>query len=142
MIHQMLSNWVCWAIVAVALVCYQQLWEQWFSLRDPDALALGWKEAGPEESTRRAFTSTLIGAMPLLGLLGTIIGLLSCFADMARNGAGEALLSGGIADALLTTQFGLVCAVPGWVLQGIIHDRSHNHSHRFAVAPSATAPVR
>lgn len=58
----------------------------------------------------------LIAALPLLGLLGTIIGLLKCFSGIAAGGASSELVGGGIADALLTTQLGIICAVPAWLL--------------------------
>lgn len=114
MIGQMLSNWVCWAIVGLALVCYQLLWVEFFALKNNNVRRPDW------ETSHTALTNILIGALPLLGLLGTIIGLLHCFAGIARHGASGALLSGGIADALLTTQLGLVCAIPGWLLQAYI----------------------
>lgn len=63
------------------------------------------------------FTAVLIGALPLLGLLGTITGLLDCFAGIANQGADGSQISAGIGDALLTTQLGLVCAIPAWLLQ-------------------------
>lgn len=114
MIEQMLSNWVCWAILGLALVCYQLLWVEFFALKGNAAHRID------TETSHTALTGILIGALPLLGLLGTIIGLLKCFAGIASYGASGALLSGGIADALLTTQLGLVCAIPGWLLQTYI----------------------
>jgi biopolymer transport protein ExbB len=107
MIEQLLSNWVCWAIAILALACYQQLILAFLQL----------KIQGHEQGSHHTeCLLILIGALPLLGLLGTIIGLLTCFADIAIQGASGAMLSGGISDALLTTQMGLVCAVPAWLL--------------------------
>ncbi len=117
MIEQLATNWLCWVIVLLALVCYQQLWLDYFagharhkSLNNAVAQQL-------DKVEQREFSGVLIAALPLLGLLGTIIGLLDCFAGIASNGASSELVSGGIADALLTTQLGLVCAIPGWLLQ-------------------------
>ena len=57
--------------------------------------------------------AALAGAAPLLGLLGTVSGMIRTFADMAdAGGAGQQLLSGGIAEALITTQLGLTAALP------------------------------
>lgn len=114
MIEQILSNWVCWAILGLALVCYQLLWVEYFALKGNAAHGID------SETSHTALTGILIGALPLLGLLGTITGLLTCFEGIASDGASGALLSGGIADALLTTQLGLVCAIPGWLLQTYI----------------------
>lgn len=50
---------------------------------------------------------------PLLGLLGTVIGLIKAFHAIAVTGSGgPAVVSTGIAEALLTTAFGLMVAVP------------------------------
>lgn len=50
---------------------------------------------------------------PLLGLLGTVLGMISVFAVISRSGLGQAgQLSGGIQEALLTTAFGLAIAIP------------------------------
>lgn len=50
---------------------------------------------------------------PLLGLLGTVIGMIATFDALTTGGAGDpAALSGGIAQALATTQLGLMVAVP------------------------------
>ncbi|MDR0869042.1 MAG: MotA/TolQ/ExbB proton channel family protein [Planctomycetota bacterium] len=53
---------------------------------------------------------------PLLGLLGTVTGMYAVFAEIANNPSGEiGRLSGGIAEAILTTIAGLVIAVPAYV---------------------------
>jgi len=59
----------------------------------------------------------MIGIMsnlaPLLGLLGTCTGLISCFDKVAEVGTGKSeALASGVAEALLTTAFGLVVAIP------------------------------
>lgn len=110
MIEQALASPICWAIVLVALFTYQQLFAGYFHLRQQPCVALD-----------HGLSTVCIGAMPLLGLLGTIVGLLACFKDMALGGISGNPLSGGIADALLTTQLGLACALPGWLLQAHLH---------------------
>lgn len=50
---------------------------------------------------------------PLLGLLGTVIGVLSAFDSIAQNGLGEtSLFASGISVALITTIAGLIVAIP------------------------------
>ncbi|MBU2871693.1 MotA/TolQ/ExbB proton channel family protein [Colwellia sp. E2M01] len=110
MIEQIANSIICWSIIALALYCYQQLFHQYLMLNQAEA-------NNSSEHSQHEFTSILIGALPLLGLLGTIVGLLECFAGIASQGANSQLMSSGISDALLTTQLGLVCAVPGWLLQ-------------------------
>lgn len=57
----------------------------------------------------------VIGSLaPLLGLLGTVLGMIDVFSQLASAGgaADPAMLSGGIWEALLTTAIGLIVAVP------------------------------
>lgn len=56
---------------------------------------------------------TLAGISPLLGLLGTVIGMIKVFNVISTQGAGQAsLLAGGISEALITTATGLVIGIP------------------------------
>ena len=56
---------------------------------------------------------TLANAATLLGLLGTVIGLIGAFHNIAVTGSGgPAVVSKGIAEALLTTAFGLIIGIP------------------------------
>jgi len=55
---------------------------------------------------------TMSNIAPLLGLLGTVIGIIRAFADIARTGAGgSAVVAMGVSEALLTTAAGIVVAV-------------------------------
>jgi biopolymer transport protein ExbB len=57
--------------------------------------------------------AVLGGVAPLLGLLGTVTGMIHTFQLVAVFGTGDAkLLSGGISEALITTEFGLFIAIP------------------------------
>ncbi|HSM89007.1 MAG TPA: MotA/TolQ/ExbB proton channel family protein [Desulfobacterales bacterium] len=57
--------------------------------------------------------STIATLAPLLGLLGTVTGMIQCFNVIAAQGTGTpATLGGGISEALLTTAFGLIVAIP------------------------------
>ncbi|MBN2144490.1 MAG: MotA/TolQ/ExbB proton channel family protein [Candidatus Aureabacteria bacterium] len=50
---------------------------------------------------------------PLLGLLGTVVGIVQVFSVISKAGTGDAaILSGGISTALNTTVFGLIIAIP------------------------------
>ena len=62
---------------------------------------------------RIPFLAVLITAAPLLGLLGTVAGMLVTFSGMAAgNEAPIDTISSGISTALVTTQAGLVIAIP------------------------------
>ncbi len=60
-----------------------------------------------------AVLAVCAAAAPLLGLLGTVTGMMHTFKLITIFGTGEArLMSGGISEALITTQYGLMVAVP------------------------------
>lgn len=57
--------------------------------------------------------AVLAGVAPLLGLLGTVTGMIDMFAVIASQGSGNAKsLSGGISEALVCTQAGMLAAIP------------------------------
>ncbi len=59
---------------------------------------------------------TVAAVSPLLGLLGTVIGMIKVFKMISLNGVGEAsALSGGISEALLSTAIGLTLGIPALV---------------------------
>ena len=55
----------------------------------------------------------LVKAAPLLGLLGTVVGMVETFTAL-QNVSGMGVVSAGISKALLTTQLGLLVALPGF----------------------------
>ncbi|GAB4167961.1 MAG: MotA/TolQ/ExbB proton channel family protein [Wenzhouxiangellaceae bacterium] len=58
---------------------------------------------------------TIAGISPLLGLLGTVIGMIKVFAVITQAGVGDpAPLAGGISQALITTAAGLTVAIPSF----------------------------
>jgi biopolymer transport protein ExbB len=68
----------------------------------------------------------LIGTVaPLLGLLGTVLGMIQAFAQVERFGANvnPALLAGGIWQALLTTAYGLTVAIPAMSVSYLLQNR-------------------
>ena len=72
-------------------------------------------ELAPSERDLRVMR-VCVGAAPLLGLLGTVTGMLSTFGALATGGGGEktmGMIAAGISEALVTTETGLVIALPG-----------------------------
>lgn len=64
-----------------------------------------------------------IAAAPLFGLLGTVTGMLATFQALATGAGGDqtmAMVSKGISEALITTETGLVVALPGLFLQYLL----------------------
>ena len=60
---------------------------------------------------------TVAAIAPLLGLLGTVVGMIDVFTQITTVGTGNAnALAGGISEALLTTAAGLIVAIPALVM--------------------------
>jgi biopolymer transport protein ExbB len=82
---------------------------------------------------RLAAIAVLAAVAPLLGLLGTVLGMIETFQVIADFGTGNArALAGGISVALVTTQTGLLVAIPGLVLSGRLRD--HAEQLRLSLA--------
>lgn len=77
---------------------------------------------------RIRFVATLITVAPLAGLLGTVSGMLKTFTGLALSGMGRTIdiVAGGVSEALITTQTGLLIAIPAYLLLSMIR-RQRNH---------------
>ena len=75
----------------------------------------------------------LAGVAPLLGLLGTVTGMISTFDVISLFGTGNArAMAGGISEALITTQTGLFVAIPGLYMWNFLTRRAQNLKERIA----------
>ena len=67
---------------------------------------------------------TIAAIAPLLGLLGTVIGMIKVFAVVTAHGVGEpGVLAGGISEALITTAAGLTVAIPSLLFHRVLRRR-------------------
>ncbi len=70
---------------------------------------------------------TIAGIAPLLGLLGTVVGMIKVFTVISEQGLGQTqALSGGISEALITTVVGLSIGIPSFVLYNYFTDKAEN----------------
>ena len=70
---------------------------------------------------------TIAGIAPLLGLLGTVIGMIKVFTVISQQGLGQTQeLSGGISEALITTVVGLSIGIPSLVVYNYFFDKVEN----------------
>lgn len=82
-----------------------------------------------------AIIGVLAAIAPLLGLLGTVTGMITTFDVLAVFGTGNAkAMAGGISEALITTQTGLLVAIPGLYMKGFLDRRVRNLSKRITAA--------
>jgi len=88
---------------------------------DAETIELKLDEAILRESPKFEFGLSILkllaGIAPLLGLLGTVTGMIQTFQAMMIYGTGDPqLMAGGISEALITTMLGLVAAIPLLIL--------------------------
>ena len=81
--------------------------------------------AGDKLYSGVGFLSVTAAVAPLLGLLGTVTGIIKTFSDLSIYGAGNpVLMSGGISEALITTEYGLVVAIPAFIVNALLSRRA------------------
>ena len=81
----------------------------------------------PTIDKRVSYLATLANIATLLGLLGTIQGLIQAFAAVGAADPSQkaALLAGGISIALYTTAFGLIVAIPMLAMYTVLQSKAH-----------------
>ena len=70
--------------------------------------------------------AVIAGAAPLLGLLGTVTGMITLFEVITNYGTGDPkIMASGISEALITTQTGLVVAIPILLVHNLLRNRKN-----------------
>jgi len=89
---------------------------------------------------RARFVGVLVAAAPLLGLLGTVLGMLQTFLGISTSGGSETagVVAEGIAEALVTTQTGLTIALPGLFMVMLIRRQRYKLEAGLARLESLT----
>jgi len=87
------------------------------------------QEAGRQEAVRISrnlgVLETVAAVAPLLGLLGTVTGMIRVFSTVSSAGLGDPeLLSGGISEAMITTAAGLIIGIPTLVAYNWLRGRA------------------
>lgn len=78
-------------------------------------------EAGPPLQRGLPLIAIAAATAPLLGLLGTVTGMMETFRLITVFGSGDARqLASGISEALITTEYGLVVAIPSLILHALL----------------------
>jgi biopolymer transport protein ExbB len=95
-------------------------------------------ELQPKMDRLLPFIAVTAATAPLMGLLGTVTGMINTFKLITIFGTGDAKsLSSGISEALVTTEFGLIVAIPSLILHSLLSRRSAGvlaNMERIAVA--------
>ena len=89
---------------------------------------------------RTIFVGTLVAAAPLMGLLGTVFGMLQTFLGISTSGGAETagVVASGISAALVTTQAGLTIALPGLFMVMLIQRKRQRLEAQIARIESLT----
>ncbi|MCF6439355.1 MotA/TolQ/ExbB proton channel family protein [Pseudoalteromonas luteoviolacea] len=116
---ELLSNGVVLALLCVASAVYYLIFDLYWGLHRDNKR----DDLKNCQGTLLALTASL----PLLGLLGTITGLLDTFEFISIFDAlnQQAVMSGGISSALITTKLGLVLAVPALIFRQLLLFKYH-----------------
>ncbi len=105
--------------------------QTYFNNRNVDAETLGLKldeailKEMPAIQSGLGFLALLAAVAPLLGLLGTVTGIIETFQSITLYGTGDPrVMSGGISQALVTTVMGLMVAIPLLLLHSFLSAKS------------------
>ena len=97
--------------------------QQWEVMRD--AVIDAGRQQAPTIERNLFWLQTVAQAAPLLGLLGTVFGMIRMFAAVSLSGLGDPqVLSRGISEAMLTTAEGLSIGIPALVAYNYLSSRS------------------
>ncbi len=112
-----------------------QTWNK-YRERDPEVLAMRLHDRVSKESGRihrfTIFLAIIAAVAPLMGLLGTVVGMINTFQAITLYGTGDPqTMAGGISQALITTVLGLVVAVPAVLLHALVSARGKGLVNRL-----------
>jgi len=82
----------------------------------------------PRVQRQLVFMNVMVAAAPLLGLLGTVLGMIHTFDAIATGGSElTGAMASGISEALITTEVGLLIAIPGFFAAHVIKRKQHEY---------------
>ena len=92
----------------------------------------------PKLERRMGLLAAMGSIAPLLGLLGTVTGIITLFTVITEVGTNDArVLAGGISEALVTTETGLVIAIPVMILHGLLSEKIEKVTSEMYVQSTA-----
>lgn len=104
---QLLAHPLSWLLLGLAFSSYARL--IYIRLSAPAS-----------QLTQRSKITTVpaivVTALPLIGLLGTIMGMQTSFSALVHSSSTAYTVTNGISQALMTTLLGIALAIPGWLL--------------------------
>ena len=102
----------------------------WFSMRMRDQMI---SEVATETKRFLLTIETMMQILPLLGLLGTVVGMIKVFDVMTFFGTGNArLMASGVSQATIPTMAGLVAAISGLYIANLLKRKADDEISRIA----------
>ncbi len=102
----------------------------WFSMRMRDQMI---SEVSTETKRFLLTIETMMQILPLLGLLGTVVGMIKVFDVMTFFGTGNArLMASGVSQATIPTMAGLVAAISGLYIANLLKRKADDEIARIA----------
>jgi len=102
----------------------------WFSMRMRDQMI---SEVSTETKRFLLTIETMMQILPLLGLLGTVVGMIKVFDVMTFFGTGNArLMASGVSQATIPTMAGLVAAISGLYIANLLKRKADDEISRIA----------
>ncbi len=149
---------ILWLIAALTLLMWTLIFERiWYyhagsMQKDIETALQRWEQRSERTSWRarqiryamisrieeklnrnRDMIKTLVALAPLLGLLGTVTGMIEVFNVLAVTGGGDAKsAAGGVSKATLSTMAGMVAALSGIFGNTYVSRKAERENHRFA----------
>lgn len=110
----------------VVLAGLQNADQRWEVMRD--AVVDAGRSETPALERNLFWLQTIAQASPLLGLLGTVFGMINMFASISLSGLGDPqILSHGLAEAMLATAEGLCIGIPTLVIYNFLSSRAERY---------------
>lgn len=153
------GGWVVWVILGLSVLLYSRCCSLLIYLiqarrqmqRDYEAhpsalhhLRILQDDLHESFQRQRAVIAAMIAAAPLLGLLGTVWGMIKTFRSLAEGGGQQVVggLSSGISEALIATAAGLSVAIPAVMLLYLAHRQLERGFQTFAHLEHQTLEAR
>lgn len=128
------GGWTLWVMFGISCLVWARLFERMYLLRMSfprqrrELMELAPAQQGGAAKSLflslqegMEFSRTMIAALPLLGLLGTVAGMIEAFDALSVFGNSNAQgLSGGISHALISTMVGLVTSLVALYAEGVV----------------------
>jgi len=129
------------AILFVGLIRYQKLLKIGAAREELDtSVSESMQDYAPHVISaleKRVSLLLMVGSIsPLIGMTGTVLGMIKAFGAMATQGLGGQIVAAGMKEALITTAAGLLLAVPAVVFYNFFSNKVEQHTLRIEEAAS------